>query len=54
MDLPAQDDSEVIAVLDDAEGPEAVMAGFASPPAELRATVQRHGVLPPLTIDIER
>lgn len=54
VDLPAQDGSKVVAVMADVDDPAAVMAALASPPAEVGAAMQRHGVLPPLTIYIER
>jgi hypothetical protein len=54
VDLPAQDGSNVVAVMMDTDDPAAMMAALASPPADLAATMQRHGVLPPLTIYLER
>ena len=32
----------------------AVLAGLASPPPELHAAMERHGVLPPVTVYIEK
>ena len=54
VDLPAHDGSNAVAVMADADDPAAVMAALASPPADLAATMQRHGVLPPRTIYIEK
>ena len=54
VDLPAQDGSNIVAVMADADDPEALMAALASPPAEVAAAMQRHGVQPPLTVYIER
>jgi hypothetical protein len=54
VDLPAQDGSNTVAVMADTDDPEAVMAALASPPPEVAATMQRHGVQPPLTIYIEK
>ncbi len=54
VDLPAQDGSNTVAVMADVDDPAAVMAALASPPAEVGAAMQRHGVLPPLTIFIEK
>jgi hypothetical protein len=54
VDLPAQDGSNAVSVMADADDPAAVMAALASPPLEVAAAMQRHGVLPPLTIYIEK
>jgi hypothetical protein len=54
FDLPAQDGSNAVAVMADADDPAAVMAALASPPPEVAAAMQRHGVQPPLTIYIEK
>ncbi len=54
VDLPAEDGSKVVAVMADVDDPAAVMAALASPPAEVGAAMERHGVLPPLTIYIEK
>ncbi len=54
VDLPAQDGSNTVAVMADVDDPAAVMAALASPPAEVGAAMQRHGVLPPMTIYVEK
>jgi len=54
VDLVAQDGSNAVAIIGDVEDPATVMAGLASPPAELAAAMERHGVLPPLTVYIEK
>ena len=54
VDLVARDGTTSIAVMADVDGPEAMAAALASPPAEVGAAMERHGVLPPLTIYVER
>jgi hypothetical protein len=54
VDYVAEDGSKAIAVTADAQDPAAVMATMSSPPAELVAAMDRHGVVPPLTIYIEK
>jgi hypothetical protein len=54
VDLVAQDGSNAVAIIGDVEDPAAVLAALASPPAELGAAMERHGVVPPLTIYIEK
>jgi hypothetical protein len=51
-DLPAQYGSNAVAVMADADDPAAVMAALTSPPADVTAAMQRHGVLPPRAIYI--
>jgi hypothetical protein len=50
----AEDGSNAIAVVFEAKDPAAVMAVVSSPPAELGAAMERHGVLPPLTVYVEK
>jgi hypothetical protein len=54
VDHVAQDGSNAVAVSVNVEDVAAVLAGVGSPPPELRATMERHGVLPPMTIYIEK
>jgi hypothetical protein len=54
VDYVAEDGSKAIAVTADAKDPAAVIAAMSSPPAEVVATMDRHGVVPPLTIYVEK
>jgi len=54
VDLVAQDESNAVAVSADVSDPDAFLATLASPPAELGAAMERHGVVPPLTVYVER
>jgi hypothetical protein len=53
-DHVASDGSNAIAVTADLQDVAAFEAAVADPPAELRAAMERHGVLPPLTVYIEK
>src|SRR5437667_11083916 len=52
VDYVAEDGTKAIAITADANDPAAVMAAISSPPAEVAAAMERHGVLPPVTIYI--
>ncbi len=54
VDYVAQDGSKAIAVTADAQDPAAVVAAMTSPPAEVVAAMDRHGVVQPMTVYIER
>jgi hypothetical protein len=54
VDLVAEDGTNSVAIIGDVADPAAVLAAIASPPAELGAAMERHGVVPPLTIYIEK
>jgi hypothetical protein len=54
VDHVAHDGSSMIAITCDVDDVETVMATVASPPAEMAAAMQRHGVVPPLTVYVER
>lgn len=54
VDYVAEDGSKAIAVTADVNDLAAVMAAINSPPAEVAAVMKRHGVVPPLTIYIEK
>ena len=52
VDHVAQDGSNAVAISADVENVDSMMATLASPPADLAATMERHGVLPPLAVYI--
>ncbi|HZM55898.1 MAG TPA: hypothetical protein VFC03_12825 [Acidimicrobiales bacterium] len=54
VDLVAQDGSNQIAVTGETEDPEAVLAAISSPPPDELAAMERHGVIPPLTVYVEK
>lgn len=54
VDHVAQDGRNTVAVAADVDDPEGLLAALASPPPEVVAIMQRHGVVPPLTIYVER
>ena len=54
VDHVAHDGSNTVAITADMDDVEGAMAAMASPPAELAAAMQRHGVLPSLTVYVER
>jgi hypothetical protein len=54
VDYVAEDGSKAIAVTADVHDLAAVMAAMSSPSAEVASAMERHGVLPPLTIYIEK
>ena len=54
VDYVAEDGSNAIAVTADVSDLAAVMATMSSPPPEMAAAMERHGVMPPLTIYIEK
>jgi len=54
VDYVAADGSKAIAITADANDPTAVMATMSSPPAEVAAAMERHGVLPPVAIYIQK
>lgn len=54
VDHVAQDGSNAVAIAGNTEDVAAVLASLASPSPELHAAMERHGVLPPLTIYIEK
>ena len=54
VDHVAHDGSTKIAITCDVDDVETVMATVAAPPAEMAAAMQRHGVVPPLTVYVER
>jgi hypothetical protein len=54
VDHVAQDGSNKIAVSAHADDVDALMAAITSPPPEILARMQEHGVIPPLTVYVER
>jgi len=54
VDLVVGNGSNAVGIIADIDDPAEVMAALASPPAELGAAMERHGVVPPLTIYIEK
>ena len=54
VDHVAEDGSKAIAITCDVDDVDTVVAAVASPPPELAAAMQSHGVIPPLTIYVER
>jgi hypothetical protein len=53
VDHVAHDGSATVAVAADVTDVDAVMATLESPPPELAAAMERHGVLPPLVVYVE-
>jgi hypothetical protein len=53
-DHVAADGSKTVAVTVDGVDVAALQAALASPPPELGAAMERHGVIPPLTVFIEK
>jgi hypothetical protein len=54
VDHVARDGSNSIAITADVDDVEAVMVTMADPPEEMAATMEKHGVIPPLVVYIER
>ena len=54
VDHVAHDGSKKVAVSAETDDVEAFMAAIASPPPELLAAMERHGVIAPLTAYVER
>ena len=54
VDHVAQDGGNTVAVAADVDDTAGLLAALASPPPEVGAIMERHGVVPPLTIYIER
>ncbi len=54
VDHVAQDGSQTIAITFDVDDVATVTSTLASPPAEMAAAMERHGVVPPLTVYVER
>ena len=54
VDHVAHDGSKTVAVSAETDDVEAILAAIASPPPELLAAMERHGVIPPFTAYVER
>ncbi len=54
VDHVAQDGSNKIAVSAQTNDVDALMAALASPPPEVLAKMQQHGVVPPIALYVER
>ena len=54
VDHVAQDGSNKIAISAHTDDVDALVAGVAAPPPEILARMQEHGVIPPLTVYVER
>jgi hypothetical protein len=54
VDLVAADGSKNIAISMDVADAGVIKAALASPPPELAAQMQRHGVIPPVTAYVEK
>lgn len=54
VDHVAHDGSNTVAVTAEVDDVAGAMASIASPPPELGAAMERHGVIPPLTVYVEK
>jgi hypothetical protein len=54
VDHVAQDGSNTVAIAANVDDVASVLAGLESPSPELHAAMERHGVLPPVTVYVER
>jgi hypothetical protein len=54
VDCPAQDGSNTVAVSANFDDVEAVLTAMSSPPPEMQSVMEKHGVLPPLAIYVEK
>ena len=54
VDLVAHDGTKNVAISVEIDDVDAMMAAIASPPPELAGTLERHGVIPPFTVYVER
>jgi hypothetical protein len=54
VDHATSDGSSVVTIAANVDDVEAVMAGLASPPLEMRTAMEKHGVLAPLTVYVEQ
>jgi hypothetical protein len=54
VDHVAHDGTRKVAISGEIDDVEAVMAAIASPPPELAGTMERHGVIPPFIVYVER
>lgn len=54
VDYVAEDGSKAIAVTGETDDVAAVLAAMSSPSPEVAAAMERHGVVPPLTVYIQK
>ncbi len=54
VDYVAQDGSNTIAITGEVADLAGMLATLANPSAELKGAMERHGVLPPLTVFVEK
>jgi len=54
VDHVAQDGGPMVAIAVDVDDVEVVLATLAAPPAEMAAAMERHGVLPPMVVYVEK
>ena len=54
LDYVAQDGSKAIAISAETHDVDGVLAAMGSPSPEVAASMERHGVVPPLTVYIEK
>lgn len=54
VDHVAQDGSNTVAVVTEVDDVAALIATISSPPPEVGAIMERHGVMPPVVIYVER
>lgn len=54
VDHVAQDGASTVAVTADVSDMDGMLAALSAPPPEMLEIMQRHGVIPPLTIYVER
>ena len=54
VDYVAEDGSKAIAITADVQDVPAVIAAMGSPSPEVAAAMERHGVVPPLTVYIQK
>jgi hypothetical protein len=53
VDHVAQDGSKTVAITADLADVDAALATIGSPPPEMAAAMEKHGVVPPLTVYVE-
>jgi hypothetical protein len=54
VDYVAQDGSNTVAITAEVDDASGLMEALASPPAELGAIMEKHGVVPPLAVYVEQ
>ena len=54
VDHVAQDGSNTVAITAEVDDATGLMAALASPPPELGAIMEKHGVMPPLAVYVEQ